>query len=234
VTVAQPVPRAVDAGAPSAGEVLRRSTELGFGALGLAGRAAGTLLTRVPTARRGTSSDDPEPSAALLPGAVAGMAIVTERVVQIVVDEMLTRGAGVARTVTRPRVVRWSLRPFEDMLWHFNEIARREQDRNRAEAAAVIPLVIQQVTENVVAQIDFVRIVEQVPIDDIVANLDMEAIVARMDLVGLLRESTASVASEAIEGLRGQGMALDTFTARVVDRMLFRKRPRQLEVGPSS
>jgi hypothetical protein len=155
-------------------------------------------------------------------------------VTQVVVDEMLTRGIGVVRVVTRPRLVRWSLQPVEDVLWRFNEIARREQDRNRAEAAALIPLVIQQVTENVVAQIDFVRVVEQVPVDDIVAHLDIEAIIARIDLVGVIRESTASVTSEATDAMREQGMALDQLTARVVDRLLFRKRPRRLDVEASS
>ena len=51
VTVARP-PEAVGPAPPSTAEVLRRSTEVGIGALSLAGRAAGTLLARVPTARR--------------------------------------------------------------------------------------------------------------------------------------------------------------------------------------
>jgi hypothetical protein len=231
VTVAQPVPEPVDPAVPGPAEVLRRGTEVGFGALGLAGRAAGSLLGRVPTARRGAPADPAVPPVALLPGAVAGMAIAAERVAQIVVDEVMTRSVGVARVVTRPRVVRWSLRPVEDALWRFNEIARREQERNQAEAAAFMPVLIQRVTENVIAQIDFVRVVQQVPVDEIVANLDIEAIVARVDLVGVIRESTASVTSEATDALREQGMTLDLFTAKLVDRLLFRKRPRELDVG---
>ena len=232
MTVAQPASQAVDPAAPGTAEVLRRGTAIGFGALGLAGRAAGGFLARVPTARRGSPTDPAAQPVALLPGAVAGMAIVTERMVQIAVDEIATRGAAVARVATRPRVVRWSLRPVEDVLWRFNEIARREQERNQAEAAAVIPLVIQQVTENVVAQIDFVSLVQQVPVDEIVANLDIEAIIARIDLIGVIRESTAGVTSEATDALREQAMALDTLTARVVDRLLlFRKRPRQLDIS---
>ena len=75
----------------------------------------------------------------------------------------MSRGAGVARVVTRPRIVQWSLRPVEDTLWRLNEVARREQERNQAEAAAFMPVLIQQVTENVIAQIDFVRVVQQDP-----------------------------------------------------------------------
>jgi hypothetical protein len=229
VTVAQP-PEAVGPAPPSTAEVLRRSTEVGLGALSLAGRAAGTILARVPTARRDAARVG-EPPAALVPGAIAGMAISAERVSRIVIEEVAGRAAGAARVATRPRIVRWTLRPAEDVLWRFNEIARRQQERNRAEAAAVIPLLVQQVTENVIAQIDFVRIVEQVPVDEIVANLDVEAIVARVDLVGVMRESTASVTSEATDALREQGMALDEFAAKLVDRVLFRKQPRRLDVS---
>ncbi len=230
MSVVQPVPEPVEPAAPGAAEVLRHGTQVGLGAIGLAGRAAGSLLARVPTARRGTAPDPSTPPAALLPGAVAGMAITVERVTAIVVDEVMSRGAGVARVVTRPRIVRWSLRPVEDTLWRFNEIARREQERNQAEAAAFMPVLIQRVTENVIAQIDFVRVVQQVPVDEIVANLDIEAIVARVDLVGVIRESTASVTSEATDALREQGMNLDLVTAKIVDRLLLRKRPRQLDV----
>ena len=138
VTVVQPAPEPVDPAVPGPAEVLRRGTEVGFGMLGLAGRAVGSLLARVPTARRGSPADPTTPPVALLPGAVAGMAISAERVAQIVVDELVTRGVGVARVVARPRVVRWSLRPVEDVLWRFNEIARRQQERNQAEAAAFI------------------------------------------------------------------------------------------------
>jgi hypothetical protein len=230
VTVAQP-PETVGPAPPSTAEVLRRGTEVGFGAIGLAGRAAGALFARVPTTRREHVLPSAPPPPTLLPGAIAGMAISAERVTRIVIEELAGRSAGAARVVTRPRAVRWMLRPGEDVLWRFNEIARRQQERNRAEAAAFLPLVVQQVTENVVAQLDLVRIVEQVPIDEIVAHVDVEAIVSRVDLVGVMRESTASVTSEATDALREQGMALDELASRIVDRILLRKKPRKLDVS---
>ena len=91
-------------------------------------------------------------------------------------------------------------------------------------------MLVQQVTENVIAQLDFARIVDQIPIEDIVGNMDIEAIVRRVDLAGVIRESTLSLTDEAVDALREQGMALDTFAGRVVDRLLFRKRPRTLEL----
>ena len=138
--------------------------------------------------------------------------------------------ANTARVVARPAIVQRALRPLEDVLWNWNEIARREQARNRAEASALLPMLVQQVTENVIAELDFERIVDQIPIADIVGQMDIEAIVARVDLAGVIRESTTGLTTEAVDSLREQGMVLDTLASRVVDRLLFRKRPRTLDV----
>ena len=57
---------------------------------------------------------------------------------------------------------------------------------------------------------------------------------ARVDLAGVIRESTASVGAEAVDALREQGMALDAFSARLVDRILLRTQPRRVDLNPSS
>ena len=56
-----------------------------------------------------------------------------------------------------------------------------------------------------------------------------EYVVAEIDLPEIIRASTGSVASEAVRGLRMQGVDADQAVARVVDRMLFRRgrRPRR-------
>jgi hypothetical protein len=222
MTVAQPVAPA----APTAGQVLRRGREVGLGAIGLARHAAVGVLTKVPGPRPASLPSNAE----LVPGAVVGAVIVTERVAAVVVDEVLSTAGAATRFVTRPSIVRWALRPAEDLLWRFHEIANRERERNEAAAAALLPSVIQQVTENVVTQIDFVSVIEQIPVDEIVAHLDIEAIVARIDLGGVIRESTAGLSAEVVEGVREQGMSLDSVAARVVDRVLRRRNPRQLEL----
>jgi len=210
--------------------VLRHGANVGFGALGLARRAMGTAFARLqPTERR--SPITPPSTLDLVPGALAGLALVAERRVRSVVVGVASGTASTARVVARPVVVQRALRPVEDLLWNWNEVARREQARNRAEASAVLPMLIQQVTENVIAQLDLPRIVSQIPIEDIVDKVDIEAIVARIDLGGVIRESTVGLTTEAVDALREQGMALDTFAARVVDRLLFRKRPRSLDLG---
>jgi hypothetical protein len=227
------VPRATPVPAPPPGvtDVLRRSARLGLGALGLASRAAGSVFARVPDP---SAPDQAEPTGplALLPGAVLGLAIEAERRATTVVDAVAERTAGIGRRATQPALVQRALRPVEDALWHWNEVARREQTRNQAQAAALIPVIVQQVTENVIAQIDFVRVVEQIPVDDIAGSIDVEAIVQRIDLGGVIRESTMGLTMETVDAVRSQSIALDHFTGRVVDRLLFRKKPRDVEIGP--
>jgi hypothetical protein len=221
------VPRAtpVPGPPPRVTEVLRRGTHLGLGALGLAGRAAGSMFARVPDADATTGEPDPG-IASLVPGALLGLALEAERRAAGVVDAVAAHSAGLARAATKPPVVQRALRPVEDRLWHWNEVARREQARNQAQASALIPVIVQQVTENVLAQLDLVRIVEQIPVDDIAAAIDVEAIVQRIDLGGVIRESTASLTMETVDAVRSQGINIDEWTARVVDRVLLRKRPR--------
>jgi hypothetical protein len=220
------VPRATPVPAPPPGvtDVLRRSARLGLGALGLAGRAAGTIFARVPDP---TDAGEAEPGlAALLPGAVLGLAIEAEKRAAALVDTVAARSSGAVKAAGEQPLVQRALHPLEDRLWRLNEVARREQQRNQAQASALIPLIVQQVTENVIAQLDFVRIVEQIPIDDIAAAIDIEAIVQRIDLGGVIRESTASLTMEGVDAVRTQSVTVDAWTSRVVDRILLRKQPR--------
>jgi len=223
---AQPVP----APPPGVTDVVRRGARLGLGALGLAGRAAGVLFARVPDPAAEARA---EPLAlALVPGAMVGLAVTAERHASAAIDAVATRTGAVVRVAGRPRVVQRALRPVEDALWRWNEVATREQRANQAQASALIPLIVQQVTENVIAQLDFVRIVQQVPVDDIVAALDLETIVARVDLAGVIRESTAGITMETVDAVRTQGISLDEWSARVVDRIMLRKRPRDVALQP--
>ena len=94
------VPQPVPAAPPTAGDVLRHGASVGFGALGLARRAVGTALARVQPAER----RPPPPSTLdLVPGAMAGLALVAERRVRSVVVGVAAGTATTARAVTRRR-----------------------------------------------------------------------------------------------------------------------------------
>ena len=108
------------------------------------------------------------------------------------------------------------------------------QTRNQAQASALIPVIVQQVTENVIVQLDFVRIVEQIPVDDIAGAIDVEAIVQRIDLGGVIRESTMGLTMETIAAIRSEAIEIDGWAARVVDKVLRRKGPHDVAIGDGS
>ena len=90
----------------------------------------------------------------------------------------------------------------------------------------------------IVRRLDLNRIVrEQVDLDGLVAIVDVEAVINRVDLVGLtetiideidlpeiIRESTGSVASETVRGVRMQGVTADDALDRALERFRLRRR----------
>ena len=92
--------------------------------------------------------------------------------------------------------------------------------------------------DGIVARLDLDRIVAGVDPDAVVARVDLDAVVARLDLIGLaeqvvdgidlpriVRESTASVTSEGVSGVRMQSMEADQAITHFVDRILRRSPP---------
>ena len=88
-------------------------------------------------------------------------------------------------------------------------------------------------------RIDVDAIVERIDVDAIVSRVDVDAIVRRLDLVALaeevvngidlpeiIRESTGSMASDVVRDARMQGIDADVAIARVVDRIIRRRRAR--------
>lgn len=88
-------------------------------------------------------------------------------------------------------------------------------DLERVVTGALEPL---DLTSIVVDQVDLIRVAEYV--------------VEGIDLPEIIRESTGSVASEAVRGLRMQGVDADAAVGRVVDRMLHRRRHRRSDEAP--
>ena len=77
-------------------------------------------------------------------------------------------------------------------------------------------------------------IVVRLPLEEIVSRVDMPTLTKRLlesiDLAGIVRESTATVGSEVVDAGRTQAMGVDSLVERVVDRMLFRREPRNTEM----
>jgi hypothetical protein len=86
-------------------------------------------------------------------------------------------------------------------------------------------------------RVDIDAIVAEVDVDAVAARLDLDTIIARLDLPALaqgvidaidlpeiIRESSGSMASEAVRGVRMQGIEADDAVNRAVDRLLRHRR----------
>jgi hypothetical protein len=92
--------------------------------------------------------------------------------------------------------------------------------------------------EKILDRMDLDALIEQrVDLDRVAAGLDVEKVLDRVDIIGLaefvvdgidlpriIRESTGSVASEGLRGVRTRSMEADQALARFADRMLLRRR----------
>ena len=90
--------------------------------------------------------------------------------------------------------------------------------------------------DRIARHLDVDGIAARLDLDGIAARLDLDAVLARLDLIALanevvdgidlpriIRESTGSVASEGIAGVRIRSMEADRAVTHVVDRILFRR-----------
>ncbi len=85
--------------------------------------------------------------------------------------------------------------------------------------------------ERVVERVDVNAIVERVDVAQVVDRLDIDALVAQTELGSIIAKSTTGVLTEILDLLRSQGVGLDDFLARWVNRIL-RRAPGSLPLGP--
>jgi hypothetical protein len=123
---------------------------------------------------------------------------------------------------------------------------------------AVVDAVLQRIdlTDLVLSRVDLHRVVtealdtldltdivlDRVDVDAIVARADIEAVIDRVpiiplanyvieeiDLPQIIRESTGGVATDAVNSLRVQSVGADQLVSRWADRLLLRRRQRNLD-----
>jgi hypothetical protein len=125
-------------------------------------------------------------------------------------------------------------------------LGRHEREVVVPAATRAVSALAVSVVYALVERLDLTRLVrENVDLDALAETIDVDAVADRIDLLGLaefvvdgidlpeiIRESTQGVTSDAVRGLRLQGAEADKAVARVVDRVLLRHRPRQVQ-GPN-
>ncbi len=82
-----------------------------------------------------------------------------------------------------------------------------------------------------VSRVDVDALVSRVDVGKIVDQIDIDSIMEQTELGRIIARSTTGVASEALDLVRAQGVGLDDFLSRWVNRAL-RRRPETLPLGP--
>ncbi len=98
--------------------------------------------------------------------------------------------------------------------------------------------------EKIIDRVDVEKIIDRVDVDKIVGRVDVQQIMGRVDIApmageimevvdigAIVRQSTGSITGDAVDGGRLTAMRLDSFVDRVVDRIMLRRRGRNLDVA---
>jgi hypothetical protein len=85
--------------------------------------------------------------------------------------------------------------------------------------------------EKLIERVDVEKIVERVDVEKIVERVDIDALMEKTELGTIIARSTTGVASELLDVIRAQGVGLDDFFARLVNRIL-RRSSDTLPYGP--
>ncbi len=85
--------------------------------------------------------------------------------------------------------------------------------------------------DHLIDRIDVNRVLEGVDIDSVVERVDIDRLVGRTELGGILVQSTSGIATRGLDFVRAQGVGLDEWINRWVDRLL-RRKPGDVPNGP--
>lgn len=83
----------------------------------------------------------------------------------------------------------------------------------------------------IIERVDVQRIIDRVDITEIVNRVDIDALMEQTELGTIIARSTTSIFTEGLDVIRAQGVGLDDFLARQINRIL-RRTKRPLPLGP--
>lgn len=71
----------------------------------------------------------------------------------------------------------------------------------------------------VIECVDLDRVAARIDVNAVARRIDLDALLAAADLPGIIRESTGTLASDAVHRARMRGMAADEVVDRIRDRL---------------
>jgi hypothetical protein len=199
------------------------------------GHAVQVMVTRWQRDRPDTVQALDSWTSTILPGAVEAALnqVDVERLVTLAL-ERIDLDAVVSSVLRRLDIEAVTLAVLERLdLTRVSSTAIEAIDLDQVVGEALAGMDMDQLVAGVVSRLDVdavaTRALEQIDLTEIVLQqVDLirvaEYVVGGIDLPEIIRESTGTVASEAVRGLRMQGVDADAAVARIADRLLRRRR----------
>jgi hypothetical protein len=151
----------------------------------------------------------------------------------LVAGEITSRSVRVARVVVPTSIAEGLLDAVELQLGRHQDDARKSEKENREHVADAAESVLNRVVVGVVDMLDMEQLIDHVPINKVVARVDLPGVIDEIDLAGVIRESTTGLGAETLDASRAGLMAMDLWSATLVDKILRRKESRDLAVRRS-
>jgi hypothetical protein len=161
---------------------------------------------------------------------IAGTARVGVGAATLAAVEVASRSLRIARVVAPASIAEGPLDTVERLLGRRQGEAHRSERENRDNVAEAAESVLNRVVVGVVDMLDMEQLIDHVPINKVVARVDLPGVIDEIDLAGVIRESTTGLGAETLDASRAGLMAMDLWSARLVDKILRRKEPRDLAV----
>src|SRR3984885_7470514 len=175
----------------------------------------------------GTQSSTSNPGSRIF-DLITGTAKVGIGAATLVGVEITSRSIGIARVVVPGSIAEGPLDAVERHLGRRQGDVHRSERENRDNVAEAAESVLNRVVVGVVDMLDMEQLIDHVPINKVVARVDLPGVIDEIDLAGVIRESTTGLGAESLDASRTGFMTLDLWSARLVDRVLRRKEPRNL------
>jgi len=224
---------------PGLAEVVAQAVELLVGLVTVMVRAGWAIVVPPQAPETGAEAspelvdapEEREPLVALVPGLAVALVWEAERRAVGITTSMVSAVEPIARRVSEFGPVRSRIDGALGTLRTWSTRGAERQARAVEAVDAAIRRAAPDLVDAVLERVDLNEILDRIDLNAVLDRIDLEAMLDRVDFRQIVRESSSSVTSEAVDAVRVQGMNADRFVDRLVDRILLRKAGRDL-AGP--
>jgi hypothetical protein len=167
-------------------------------------------------------------------GLITGTARVGLSASVLAAGEITSRSIQLVRVVLPAGIAEGPLDAIERQLGRRQHDARKSEQQGLDDVAKAAESALNRVVIEIVDRLDMEELIDHVPINRVVARIDLPAVIDEIDLSGIVREGTKGLGGETLDSTRAGLMAMDQWSAHLVDKVLRRKSPRDLTVTSES